>query len=81
MPITSYLNGVRFDLETKRVLGVALGWGILMDLLGTPGECRQQAARCQTLAETVSDQRVRALLVSMNEMWTSWLTRLSGSTD
>jgi hypothetical protein len=24
MPITSYLNGVRFDPETKRVLGVAL---------------------------------------------------------
>ena len=41
-----------------------------MDLLGTPGECRQQAARCQALAETVSDQRVRALLVSMKEMWT-----------
>jgi hypothetical protein len=41
-----------------------------MDLLGTPGECRQQAARCQTLAETADDQRVRALLVSMNEMWT-----------
>ena len=24
MPITPYLNGVRFDPETKRVLGVAL---------------------------------------------------------
>jgi hypothetical protein len=24
MPITPYLNGVRFDLETRRVLGVAL---------------------------------------------------------
>ena len=24
MPITPYLNGVRFDLETRRILGVAL---------------------------------------------------------
>jgi hypothetical protein len=55
-----------------------------MDLLGTPGECRQQAARCQTLAETVDDQRVRALLVSMNEMWTKLADeaeRLNGLTS
>jgi hypothetical protein len=55
-----------------------------MDLLGTPGECRQQAARCQTLAETADDQRVRALLVSMNEMWTKLADeaeRLSGLTS
>jgi hypothetical protein len=46
-----------------------------MDLLATPGACRRQAARCQTLAETAGDQRVRPLLVSMKEGGPSWLTR------
>ena len=41
-----------------------------MDLLATPGACRQQAARSQTLAETAGGQRVRPLLVSMKERWT-----------
>jgi hypothetical protein len=41
-----------------------------MHLLATPGACRQQAVRCQTLAETAGDQRVRPLLVSMKERWT-----------
>ena len=41
-----------------------------MDRVATPSEFRQQAAHCRTLAETAPDERVRALLVSMAQMWT-----------
>jgi len=42
----------------------------LMDRLAIVSECRQQAAYCRTRAETASDERVRALLVSMALIWT-----------
>jgi hypothetical protein len=32
-------------------------------------ECQQQAEQCRTRAERVSDQGVRALLVSMAQVW------------
>jgi hypothetical protein len=41
-----------------------------MDSLAIVNECRQQAAHCRTRAETASDERVRALLVSMALIWT-----------
>ena len=34
------------------------------------GDCRQLAAHCRQLAATTADERTRALLVSMAEMWT-----------
>jgi hypothetical protein len=40
-----------------------------MGRLVTPSEYRQQAAHCRKRAETVRDERVRAVLVSMAEMW------------
>jgi hypothetical protein len=42
----------------------------LMDRHAIVSECRQQAAHCRTRAETASDERVRALLVSMALIWT-----------
>jgi hypothetical protein len=41
-----------------------------MDRLAIVNECLQQAAHCRTRAETASDKRVRALLVSMALIWT-----------
>ena len=41
-----------------------------MDRLGIANECRQQASYCRTRAETASDEKVRALLVSMALIWT-----------
>jgi hypothetical protein len=41
-----------------------------MDRHAIVSECRQQAAHCRTRAETASDERVRALLVSMALIWT-----------
>src|SRR5262245_36230143 len=41
-----------------------------MDRHAIVSECRQQAAHCRTRAETVSDERVRALLISMALIWT-----------
>jgi hypothetical protein len=41
-----------------------------MDRVATPSDFRQQAAHCHTLAETARDERVRALLLSMAQMWT-----------
>jgi hypothetical protein len=41
-----------------------------MDRQAIVSECRQQAAHCRTRAETASDKRVRALLVSMALIWT-----------
>jgi hypothetical protein len=41
-----------------------------MDRHAIVSECRQQAAHCRTRAETASDKRVRALLVSMALIWT-----------
>jgi hypothetical protein len=35
----------------------------------TATECRQHAAHCRQRAETVRDDRVRAMLVSMAHMW------------
>jgi hypothetical protein len=40
-----------------------------MDGRATANECRQQAAYCRKGAETVTDERVRAMLVSMAQMW------------
>jgi hypothetical protein len=41
-----------------------------MDRLATASECRAQAAHCRMLADAATDERVRALLVSMAQMWT-----------
>ena len=35
MPITSFLNGLRFDPETRRVLGIASKWCASPCALGT----------------------------------------------
>ena len=43
MPITSYLNGVRFDPETKRVLGVALEMVCIALRIGDGDEGVKQA--------------------------------------
>jgi hypothetical protein len=40
-----------------------------MDRLATPSECRQQAALCRTRADAATDERVRALWISMAQMW------------
>jgi hypothetical protein len=40
-----------------------------MDRLSTPSD-RTQAAHTRMLADAATDERVRALLVSMTEMWT-----------
>jgi hypothetical protein len=40
-----------------------------VDRRTTSTECRQQAAHCRKRAETVMDERVRAVLVSMAQMW------------
>ena len=37
----------------------------LMDRLAAPSECRAQALHCRMLADTVTDEQVRALWVSM----------------
>jgi hypothetical protein len=42
----------------------------LMDRHAIVSECRQQAAHCRARAETASDERVSALLVSMALIWT-----------
>jgi hypothetical protein len=49
---------------------LAVTGGQLMDHLATLSEFRQQAVRCHALARTANDERVRALLVSMAQMWT-----------
>ncbi len=64
MPITPFLNGVRFDPETKRVLGVALELvcialrtgdsdeGVITTLIGSPS-----AAACVPARAIRSHQR------------------------
>jgi hypothetical protein len=41
-----------------------------MDRLTTPSECRQQAADCCARADAATDERMRALWISMAHMWT-----------
>ena len=41
-----------------------------MDRLAAPNECRAQALHCRMLADTVTDEQVRALWVSMAQTWT-----------
>ena len=43
MPITSYLNGARFDPETKRVLGLAFEVVCLALRIGDSGDDVRQA--------------------------------------
>ena len=42
----------------------------LMDRLAAPSECRAQALHCRMVADTVMDEQVRALWVSMAHSWT-----------
>jgi hypothetical protein len=42
----------------------------LMDRLSAPSECRAQALHCRMVADTVMDEQVRALWVSMAHSWT-----------
>jgi hypothetical protein len=41
-----------------------------MDRFATPSECWQQAALCRTRADAATDERMRALWISMAQMWT-----------
>lgn len=41
-----------------------------MDRLSAPSECRAQALHCRMVADTVMDEQVRALWVSMAQTWT-----------
>jgi hypothetical protein len=41
-----------------------------MDGVAALSECRAQALHCRMLADTVTDEQVRALWVSMAQSWT-----------
>jgi hypothetical protein len=41
-----------------------------MDRLSARSECRAQALHCRMVADTVMDEQVRALWVSMAQTWT-----------
>jgi hypothetical protein len=47
-----------------------LSAGYLMDRLSAPSKCRAQALHCRMVADTVMDEQVRALWVSMAQTWT-----------
>jgi hypothetical protein len=71
----------RRELDCLRSLaassrGPFLGLGLIMHRLATPSECRQQATHCRTRADTATDERVRALWISMAQMWTKLGDRL-----
>jgi hypothetical protein len=42
----------------------------LMDRFATPSECSEQATLCRTRADAADDERLRAVWVSMAQMWT-----------
>jgi hypothetical protein len=48
-----------------------------MDRLATPAECRQQAAYCHKRPDAATDERVWALWMAMEQMW----TRLADEVD
>ena len=53
-----------------------------MDRLAAPSECRAQALHCRMVADSVMDEQVRALWVSMAHSWTKLaeaMERLQGT--
>ena len=46
------------------------GLGLLMDRFATPSECWEQAALCRTRADAATDERLRAVWISMALIWT-----------
>jgi hypothetical protein len=41
-----------------------------MDRFANPSECRKGAALCRTQADAAADEQLRALWISMEQMWT-----------
>jgi hypothetical protein len=62
MPITPYLNGARFDPETKRILGLAFELVSLALRIGDSGDDVRQAIATKIIERLKAGERNPAVL-------------------